>query len=280
MLYIIQMIASETVDPPRVFTDQTSAQTAYIALIREHRETSFAQYCTNNETDPDSFATAKAFADTLCAEDILFCYWELDIDTNVADSKQLPLSSQNREPVLKAAAETQQWVWSAQTKLRTLSEKLTDMNQELTRLQTLLDVDREGAGSDEAPVTPELPKPPPAAMDEKYQTAEWQDFVQSLIRMFGGNWSEFPLLPRDDWRQAIYGNHTSLQYWEWTAITIDQLINRAKTNGYAVEEDSEQSGHFTYLTPTGKGSSTLYDLEDLAWCAAGLHASQGDGVEV
>jgi len=277
MLYIIQMIAPRTVAPPRTFADQTIAQSAFIALIREHRETAFAQYCSNNETDLESFATAKAFAGTLVAEDILFCYWELDFDDDGADTKQLPFSSQNREPVLKAAAETQQRVLSVQTELRSLTEKLTDMNQELFRLQNLLGNDVGGAGSNEASATPELPKPQPDEMDEKYQTAEWQDFVQSLIRMCGGNQSDFPLLTRHDWRQAVYSSHTSLQYWEWVAITIDHSIERAKTDGYAIEEDSEKSGHFTYLTPTGERSSTLYELEDLAWCAAGLYAAQKDG---
>ncbi len=279
VLYIVQMIVSGTVAPPRVFADQTCAQRAFIALVREHRAADFSEYCAINEADPESFATAKAFAGTGGGEDACFCYWELALEADGVAAKQVQLSSQSREPVLKAAAETQQQVLGVQTELRGLTEKLTGMSHELIRLQKLIGDDEEGAGSEEASGAPELPKPEPGALDEKYQTAEWQDFVQSLIQMFGGNRGEFPLLSRQDWRQAVYNNHTTLQYWEWVAITIDQSIERAKANGYAIEEDGEQSGHFVYLTPTGERSSTLYEMEDLAWCAAGLHATQEDSTQ-
>lgn len=277
MLYIVQMIVSGTGAPPRVFADQTCAQTAFIALVREHRAAAFAEYCAIHEADPESFATAKAFASTRGEEDVCFCYWELDLDADGVAAKQVQLPLPSREPVLKAVTETQQQILGVQTELRGLAEKLTGMSQELIRLQNLLGAAGEGAGSDEAAGVAELSKPVSDALDEKYQTAEWQDFVQTLIQMCGGNREEFPLLSRQDWRHAVYSNHTTLQYWEWVAITIDQSIARAKANGYAVEEDGEKSGHFAYLTPTGERSSTLYEMEDLAWCAAGLHATQEGG---
>jgi hypothetical protein len=277
VLYIVQIIVSGTVEPPRVFADQSCAQTAFIALVREYCATAFAEYCAVNEADPESFTTAKAFADTRDKEDICFRYWELAPEAEGDVARQVQLPKQSRETVLKAATETQQQVLGVQTELRGLAEKLTGMSQELIRLQSLLGDEGKEADSDGTSDAPESSKTAPEALDEKYQTAEWQDFVQSLIRMCGGNWGEFPLLSRQDWRQAVYSNHTTLQYWEWVAITIDQSIERARTSGYAVEEDSEQSGHFAYLTPTGERSSTLYEMEDLAWCAAGLHAAQKDG---
>ena len=279
MFYIVQMIVSGTVVPPRVFADQTSAQKAFVALVGEYRAADFAEYCAINEADPESFATAKAFSGTGGVEDACFCYWELVPEASGGAANHVKLPLQSGETVLKAVSETQQQVLGVQTGLRSLAEKLTGMSQELIRLQNLFGDDGEGTGSDETSDAAELSKPAPDALDEKYQTADWQDFVQSLIQMCGGNRGEFPLLSRQDWREAIYGNHTTLQYWEWVAITIDQSIERAKTNGYAIEEDGEQSGHFTYLTPTGERSSTLYKMEDLAWCAAGLHAIQEDSTQ-
>lgn len=279
MLYIVQMIVSGAVAPPRVFTDPTAAQTAFIALVHEHCATAFAEYCASNEADPEAFTTAKAFAAARGAKDVCFCYWELAFEADGIAAKKLPLPPQSREPVLKAATETQQQVLAVQTELRGLTEKLTGMSQELIRLQNLLgDVGAE-AGAEEVSSAAELSKPLPETLDEKYRTADWQGFVQSLIQMCGGNRGEFPLLSRQDWRQAVYSNQTTLQYWEWVAITVDQAIERAKANGYAVEEDDEQSGHFAYLTRSGERSSTLYEMEDLAWCAAGLQATQEDSTK-
>ncbi len=271
MLYIVQMIAPGTAAPPRIFADQAAAQATFIALLGEHRAADFAQYCATNEADPESFTTAREFAAACGEDDVRPCYWELTLEADEVAAKQAQLPPQSREPVLKAAAEAQQQVLGVQTDLRGLAEKLTGMSQELIRLQNLLGDEGEGFGPDETPAAPELPEPVPDELEEKYQTAEWQDFVQSLIQMCGGNWAEFPLLSRQDWRQAVYSDQTKLPYWEWIAITIDQAIEKAREHGYAVEEDGEQSGHFAYLTPAGERSSTLYELEDLAWCAAGLH---------
>lgn len=271
MLYVIQMIASGTVLPPRVFADQSWARRAFITLVCEHRAADYAEYCASNGSDPEAFATARAFAESGGGQNARFCYWELVPEADGVAAHQLQLPSANREALLKAAAETQQELLGAQTQLRSLTEKMTGMSQELIRLQHQLGDEGQGAGSGEVPGAPELPQPPPVAIDEKYQSPEWQEFVQSLIQMFGGNRGEFPLLLRQAWRQAVYDNHTPLPYWQWVAITIDQSIERAKSAGYTIEEDAGQSGYFAYRTPTGERSSTLYEMEDLAWCAAGLH---------
>jgi len=279
VLYLIQVIVSGRPAPPRVFADQDSAQKAFIAMIRDHCADEFANYCAVNQSDPESFATAKAFAGTGGGENACFGYWERAPEPDGVAARDPQLPPQNREPVLKAAAETQQQVLAVQADLRGLTEKLTGMSQVLIRLQNLFGDDGAGPGPDRASGAPELPQPAPDPLDEKYQTAEWQDFVRSLIQLCGGNWGEFPLLSRQDWRQSVYGNRTTLSYWDWAAKTIDQSIERAKTGGYAVEEDGEQSGNFVYLTPSGERSSTLYEMEDLAWCAAGLHAARQDSTK-
>ncbi len=275
MLYIVQMITSGTASHPKAFANQAQAQKAFTDLVREHCEEGFAEYCARIGADPASFSTAKAFADAGSRGELTVHYWELSLEEEEEKTIRSQQPSPSRKPVLKAAAETQQQVLGVQAELRGLTEKLAGMSQELIRLQDLL-----GDESDEAAEVsdaPELSQPEPEPLDDKYQTAEWQDFVQSLIQMCGGNFGEFPLISRQDWRHAVYSNQTTLQYWEWVAMTIDQSIERAKAGGYAVEADREQAGHFAYLTPTGERSSTLYELEDLAWCAAGLHAAQEDG---
>jgi len=274
--FIVQTIIPGRVYPPKIHTDQTRAQKAFVTLIREHCAVAFAKYCTDNEADSESFGAAREFADSLSGDDIRFCYWELTPEGEDGTAKRLPIPAKNRESLLQAASETQQKILGVQTELHNMAEKLSGMGQELFRLQNLLGEDEGVADREEDSAEADLAAPEPTALDEKYQTAEWQDFVQSLIRMCGGNWSEFPLLSRQDWRNAVYSNQTALQYWEWAAITIDQSIERAKTSGYKVEEDGEKRGYFAYLTPTAERSAVLYELEDLAWCAAGLHAAQED----
>lgn len=275
MLYLIQLIDSAPLDPPRVFADAASARQVFIALVREHRATAYADYCALNQVDPGAFDSARAFA-AGDADSMRFCYWELRPEESASAEPRPPAVLPKREQVLQAAAETQQQSLGVQTELRSLTEKLTGLSQELIQLQTLLADEGEEAVAVESC---EPSEPAPQVIDEKYQSAEWQDFVQALIRMCGGTWGEFPLLSRQDWRQAVYGNLTELPYWEWAAITIDQAIERARGGGYVVEEDREQAGHFAYISPAGERSETLYEQEDLAWCAAGLHAAGEDGAE-
>ena len=274
MLYVIQMIDSGTYLPPRVFADQVRAQKAFVTLVREHHPAEFANYCAAHTADPESFATAQAYAGEGVGKEACFCYWELVLEDDGGAENHLQLPPQSRQSVLKSVADTQQHVLGVQAGLRGLAEKLTGMSQELIELQKKLGDDGNAVGSQEVSGAPEVPEPGSNVLDEKYQTEEWQEFVQSLIQMCGGNWGEFPLLSRHDWRQAVYGNETTLPYWEWVAITIDQAIERAKARGYGIVEDEEESGYFAYVTPAGERSSTLYEMEDLAWCAAGLHAAQ------
>lgn len=275
MVYLVQMIKAGAVVQPWVYVDPTSAQQAFLVLVQEHAAADFSQYCALHGADGESFAAAQAFAATAGGKDASFFYRPLALEGEGEAAKPLQLPLTSRKPALSALTETQKQVLGVQADLRALTEKLTGMSQELIRLQSLLGDGGEGEAAKPTEV-PELIKPKADALEEKYQTAEWQDFIQSLIGMCGGNRGEFPLLSRQDWRQAVYDNHTMLQYWEWVAFTIDQAIERAKTRGYTIEEDGAQSGHFAYLTPTGERSATVYEMEDLAWCAAGLDAARRD----
>ena len=264
MLYLVQIITSGGEMPPRIFVNRTRAQLAFVDLVREH--------CADQGADPQDFAAAKALADSVEEGSPRCCYWELELEEADSTVVQKSLAGQERETILQAASDTQQKALGVQTELRGLTEKLTGLSQELIRFQNLLGEEGEDVAAVAAPPAEAPPEKEPEVLDEKYQTAEWQGFVQSLSKMCGGNWGEFPLISRQDWRQAVYSDQTSLPYWEWTAIVIDQAIERARAGGYAVEEDAKEKGQFAYLTPTGERSEKLYEQEDLAWCAAGLHA--------
>lgn len=272
MFYVIQMIDSGIISPPQIFNSQDKARTAFSNLVREHAGETFSRYCAVNGLEAESFAAARAFAMEDTRLDVSFSYWELASETNGTNGESLAPAGVGRESALKVAAETQQQVLGVQSELRILGEKLTAMSQELIRFQNLFGEDRAVAVLD-ATIGPEETSPPDEpGLAEKYQTSDWQAFVQSLIQMCGGNWGEFPLLSRQDWRQAVYSNQSSLPYWDWAAISIDRAIEKARTSGYAVEEDDAQFGYYYYRTPAGERSSTLHELEDLAWCEAGLHA--------
>ncbi|MBW2519780.1 MAG: hypothetical protein JRD88_05430 [Deltaproteobacteria bacterium] len=273
MLYIIQKITSGQAEPPKVFADQNSARAAFTDLVHQTSAADFHTYCTRQHADPDSFATALAFAENENTQGAYCCYWELAVEAAGAAHTQ-QLAEQNSASALQSVTEVQQHVLAVQTELHGLSEKLSDMSQELLRLHKQLSNDQEQVDSTGASGAGKRPDLVPDEQDEKYQTAEWRDFVQSLIQMCGGNRGEFPLLSRHDWRQAIYDNQTTLEYWDWVAIAIDVSIERARANGYSIEEDNAQKGHFAFLAPSGERSSILYEMEDLAWCAAGLHAKQ------
>lgn len=276
MYYVVQMILAGETNPPKIFVDQFLAKQTFVSLVREHLAEEYAGYCASTEADPDSFKSAHAFAKTLLDEDTCIYHWEVNVEKSEHPGKDHPLSHPTSESFLEATSNAQQQILCVQTELRNLAEQLTGISQEFLRLQQQADAE----DMDGPVVAPELVEPAPENLDEKYQTEEWRDFVQTLTQLCGGNWGEFPLLPRQDWRKAVYDNDTTQQYWEWVAITIDKSINRAKLSGYTIEENGEQSGHFNYISPVGERSTTSYEMEDLAWCAAGLHASQEDNAKI
>jgi len=276
MVYVVQLILSGETKPPKIFVDQSLAKQAFVALVRGHLAEKYAGYCAGTGAEPDSFQSAQAFAETLFEEDTCVYYWEVNVEKSEHPSKDCLLSKPTSESLLEATSNTQQQILCVQTELRNLAEQLTGISQELLGLQKPAD-EEDKDGPDAAP---ELEEPAPDILDEKYQTEEWREFIRSITQMCGGNWGEFPLLPRQDWRKAVYDNDTTQQYWDWVAITIDKSINRARLSGYTIEENGEQSGHFNYISPAGERSTTNYEMEDLAWCAAGLHASQDDNAKI
>ncbi|MEI6208739.1 MAG: hypothetical protein WCP20_18335 [Desulfuromonadales bacterium] len=119
------------------------------------------------------------------------------------------------------------------------------------------------------PSSPEIEEP--KEIDEKYATPEWRKYVESVRNSCGGSWGESRLFTRHDWRQDVYGNSTSFEYWEWVAAKIDTCTGKAEKAGYSVFEDPEQPERYTFKTPDGNGSEISCNTEVEAWCHAGLH---------
>jgi hypothetical protein len=97
----------------------------------------------------------------------------------------------------------------------------------------------------------QAPEPAPQPPAELYNTREWKEYVESIKNMCGGSRSEFHLFTRHDWRQAVYNDQTSFEYWEWVAATIDHHIEQAQQAGYAVVPDPDQPGRHRFKAPDG-----------------------------
>jgi hypothetical protein len=124
---------------------------------------------------------------------------------------------------------------------------------------------------------PKVVPPPPAVRQEKPEpdpaacaTPEWKAFVGTIKRLGSGSRNEFYLLHRDDWRQDVYSDRTSLEYWDWVADRIMKYKERAKCANYSVIEDPAASGCYKFINQEGIASEDCCDSEWEAWCAAGL----------
>jgi hypothetical protein len=116
-----------------------------------------------------------------------------------------------------------------------------------------------------------LPQKEPDDIDEKFKTPEWGKYVESVKNMFGGVSSEFRSFTRHDWRQDVYSNSTTFEYWGWVAAKIDNCIGKAQNAGYSVFEDSDHPGQYKFKTPDGIWGEISFNTEGEAWFHAGLH---------
>jgi hypothetical protein len=94
--------------------------------------------------------------------------------------------------------------------------------------------------------------------------------VGTITRLGSGIRNEFYLLNRDDWRQDVYSNRTSLEYWDWVADRIVRHKEKAGKANYSVFEAPE-SGCYRFKNREGLESEESFDSEWEAWCAAGLY---------
>jgi hypothetical protein len=285
MLHIVQVVLPGGAEAPKVFVEEAAAHAAFVACAKTYWEQSYAVYCERNGVDADCFSSAQAFVAAFdLADRSRIHYWSVTPEDAGAGSVDAVLPGaaalqERREQILRLADEVEQASGIIREGLTELLDTLAGLTGTATagdipRVQPASGQDASGRlAATELPAS-ELPAtqqeaPQPSA--EQYDTKEWKDYVESIKNMCGGSRSEFHLFNRYDWRQAVYNNKTSFEYWQWVAVTIDEYIERAQQAGYAVVPDPDKPGHYRFRTPDGVVSDISNDTEGEAWCRAGLH---------
>ncbi|HEY5975963.1 MAG TPA: hypothetical protein VIU41_14610 [Geobacteraceae bacterium] len=282
MLHIVQVVLSGSAEIPKLFIDEAKAESAYVECAKEYWAQSYSAYCERHGVSWDCFSSAKAFIKTFdLAEKSTINYWIITPeDTGLGNLNLMGAESitKRREDILRLAKETEQTSRAVKEGLTGLLGKMADLADHVTSLDVLLAAERYVAGpeGDTGLPSPILPQEEPEEVDERYSTPEWKSYVQSIKNMCGGGWSEFHLFNRHDWRQDVYSNATSFEYWEWAAAKIDTCITKAENAGYSVVEDSDYPGAYRFKTPDGVVSEISFNTEEEAWCHASLHF---DGLE-
>lgn len=257
MLHIVQVVMWGVAETPQLFVDEEKARAAYVDCASKHWEQRYAAYCDHHGTSRESFLSAQAFVRTIdVSEKSLINFWtfnpdQIGLDCRGKDGLDREDLRQLREGVVA------------------VREGLTGLLDRVSNLaETFAGLDGPPAQEDSAPTAAQQEK---LEQDrEKYRSKDWMAFVASLKRLGSGSKNEFVLLPRDDWRQQVYSNLTTLEYWDWVAETVATCKQEASVSGYSVTEDSGHPGYFKFWKDE-KSSSESYCSEWEAWCAAGLH---------
>jgi len=269
MLHIVQTVFAGAAEAPQVFLDQAAAEAAFVEQVKACWRQSYPAYCERSGVGIDAFASAKEFLETLdLSEKGRIHYWVLTPADAGPDA-------------MKDLEGLGRWAQQGEKSSAAVREKLAGVLGELVRLLAELGVlaapvaaaqaDGPEGAAVPAPVAAEKTERDAAA--EKYATKEWKNFVGTLMSLAGGGRSDFPPLPRADWRQAVYSDETSLEYWDWVAVTVDRYREAAEKAGYAVIEDPASPGHYRVRSPGGAAEETsFYSLWE-AWCHAGKQLS-------
>jgi len=273
MLHIVQTVFAGAAEAPQVFLDKAAAEVAFVEQVKACWRQSYPAYCERSDVGVDAIASAQAFLETLdLSEKSRINYW------TVSPEGAGPGALQELEGV-------RAWRENAGKSLRRLAQRsaavrdeLTGVLEELTRLLAELgEPDGPPAAVQSAGPQGEAEPAPPAAEAagrkedaEKYATKEWKNFVGTVMNLSGGSRNDFPPLPRSAWRQEVYSDATSLEYWDWVAVMIDTYREKAETAGYAVIEDPDAPGHYRVRSPEGTtGGTSFYSVWE-AWCQAGM----------
>lgn len=278
MLHIIQVVVSGFAEIPKLFIDETKAESAYIEGAKTYWPQLYSVYCDQNGVSQDSISSAKSFSKSFNISDkTKINHWVVKPEDVGLDKLNLLLlgeeSIQKRRKQIQSLAEdTELKTISIQKEVSEMFKIVADLIENVNSFDML-------PTGDQSVCNPEsevrfdssvVPQEEPAIIDVKYSTPEWQQFVGSVKNLCGGSWSEFSLFTRHDWRQDVYGNLTSFEYWEWAATKIDDCVGKAINAGYTVE-DADQQGKYMYTTPDGVGSENSYTSELEAWCHASFH---------
>jgi hypothetical protein len=278
MLHIVQVILSGNAKIPKVFLDKVKAESAYVECVKEYWAQSYPAYCDRNGVSPDSFSSAATFIKTLDLVDkSRINYWVVKPDDSGFDKLNLFLDIEKinviRNHIVRSIKEVQQASHTVKEGLTGILDNIADLAENVNGFDVLVTGDRSVIEPvvDAGLTSSKIPQEEPENLEEKYKTPEWKKYVESVKNMCG-SWSEFRLFTRHDWRQDVYGNSTSFEYWEWVAAKIDSCIGKAENAGYSVIEDSDQPGHYKYKSPDGILSEISCNTEEEAWCLASLHS--------
>ena len=279
MLHIVQVVISGSAKLPKLFIEKSKAESAYVEHTKDAWAESYSAYCEQRSISVDCFASAQAFVDTLAVlEKGTLHYWVVKPEDIGLDKTNIILLGleQNREQREHIADLTKK----AEIASVAVKEELTELINTISMLTdtvTTMDVlptDSQSVGSpggDGGLSSPPVQLEKTKETDDMYRTPEWKAFVGSIMSICGGSRSEYHLFSRHDWRQDVYSNVTSFDYWEWVAAKIHHFKEKAIHANYSVIEDSECPGHYKFKTPEGMVSDISCYAEWEAWCHAGLH---------
>jgi hypothetical protein len=267
MLHIVQVVLWGVAETPQLFVDEEMARTAFVESTKKHWEQRYSAYCEHNSLSSDAFESAQGFVNTIdVSEKSRIHYWTFSAEeAGLGDSKN-PMSGAGLEEFRNAA----EGIDAVKTGLTRLLNDVSALTDRLSRLVPSLAEEQkvetpETIAPSPSPVWQEFSESDPAT----YKTPEWKEFVGTVMGLGGGR-NEFYLLRREDWRQDVYSNRTSLEYWDWVADRVMGYKERAENANYSVIEDPESPGCYKFKNREGIASEYCGDSEWEAWCAAGL----------
>ncbi len=268
MLHIVQVVMWGVAETPQLFLDEAKARSAYVACARKYWEQRYSAYCEHHGVSGDCYASAEAFVNTIdVSEKSRINYWTLNPEeAGIGDSNTL-LRGPEPEEFRNVAND----IVAVKEGLTRLLEDVSNLTDRLPRMD-VSPVEAQRVEPEKTTISPSAPpqeKPEPDP--ETYATPEWKALVGTIKRSCSGSRNEFYLLPRDDWRQDVYSNRTSLEYWDWGADKIVTYKEKAKNANYSVIEASDSPGCYTFTNQEGIASEECCDSEWEAWCAAGLY---------
>jgi len=236
MLHIVQVVLSGSAEIPKLFFDEAKAESAYVECAKEYWGQSYPAYCDRNGVSRDCFSSAKAFFKTFdLADKSRINYWIVKPEETGLDKLNLLLLGpesikERREHILRLTKEVEQTSLAVKEGLTVLLDKIADLADNVDSLDGMF-TDEQYVGRPEGDsVLPSslLPQEEPEEIDEKYKTPEWKKYVESVKNMCGGSSGEFRLFTRHDWRQDVYSNLTSFEYWSGSRQKSIRVPERQK----------------------------------------------------
>jgi len=279
MLYLVQVVLSGSAETPKAYVAEGAAKAGFVDCAKKYWAQSYAAYCERNSVDSACFSSAQAFVATFdLADRSRIHYWSVTPEDAVAGGASslfpgVEVLKKRRECIERLVQDVEQASGAVREGLIELLGTIADLTGDVTGAAAQPVGEPDAPGRLAAAERPSSPIPEAASQPsvEMYNTKEWKEYVEAIKNMCGGNRSEFHLFTRYDWRQAVYSEQTSFEYWEWVAASIDHYIEKAQQAGYSIVADPEMPERYRFKTPDGVVSEISDEAEDEAWCRAGLH---------